>query len=126
LEVTSTQTPPQQPWPAWQQTPLQATTPAVQVRQSVPAVLQPLAQVVVAAVGHTPAPLQATAAVLMPLAHDCVPQLTVGYEHCVADEPPQVPAHVACVPLQGVRVPRGAPVTVRQVPAWVGSAQAWH
>jgi hypothetical protein len=44
----------------------------------------------------------------------------------VADEPLHCPAQVACVPAHAARVPRGAPVTVTQVPTLPGSWQAWH
>jgi hypothetical protein len=51
--------------------PAHAVVPAVQVKQSVPAALQPFGHVVVAGVGHWPFALQVTAAVLTPFTHDC-------------------------------------------------------
>ena len=40
--------------------------------------------------------------------------------------PLHVPAHVAWVPAQTGRLPRGVPVTVTHMPAIDGSLQDWH
>ena len=61
----------QQLCPEAQQTPLQGVVPAAHDRQSVPAWLHPLAQVVVAGVGHCPFALQTAAAVFRLPVHDC-------------------------------------------------------
>src|SRR4051794_39489754 len=63
LFVTSLQTPPQHALPVPQQTPRHGASPAWQVKQSVPAKLQPLAQAVVGAM-HCPLPLHVAASVL--------------------------------------------------------------
>jgi hypothetical protein len=60
----------QHPWPAAQHVPLQAVWPAPHVRQSVPAELQPLVQVVTVGVGHCPLLLQIAAAVVRPPEQD--------------------------------------------------------
>jgi hypothetical protein len=44
----------------------------------------------------------------------------------VALAPLQAPAHVACVPVQAGREPRGVPVTVVQVPTLPPSLHDWH
>jgi hypothetical protein len=66
----STQAPAQQPWPARQHVPLQAASPAPQVRQSVPVVLHPFRHVVITDVAHWPLPLHIVAADLMLFVHD--------------------------------------------------------
>lgn len=69
--VNVTQTLEQQLCPAAQQTPAQGVVPVAQDKQSVPAALHPLVQVVVAGVGHCPFALQSAAAVLTPPEQDC-------------------------------------------------------
>jgi hypothetical protein len=71
VEVSITHTFEQQLCPEAQQTPAQGVVPAAHERQSLPAELHPLAQVVVAGVGHCPFALQTAAAVFTVPVHDC-------------------------------------------------------
>src|SRR4051812_25257956 len=78
LLVMSLQTPPQHALPAPQQTPRQGASPGWHVKQSVPAKLQPFAQVVVGAM-HCALVLHVAASVLMLLVQDCAgPHELVG------------------------------------------------
>ena len=69
LVVRLTQLLLQQPWPALQQLPLQATCPDWQVRHAFPE--QPFAQVVTVGLGQFPLPSQTCALVCVPLVHTC-------------------------------------------------------
>lgn len=70
VDVNATHTFEQQLCPEPQQTPLHGVVPAAHDRQSVPAALHPLAQLVVAGVGHCPFALQTAAAVFTVPLHD--------------------------------------------------------
>lgn len=89
----------------------------------------PPLQFVLAAVVQAPLPLQTDAGMneKFPLhvagVHTVLPP---GYVQAAAFVPLQWPAQVACDPLQAGREPRGAPLTVMQVPTLFGSLHAWH
>lgn len=76
---------------------------------------------------QAPAPLQTVAVVAEAAEQVAVAQVIVppGKEHAVALLPPQLPAQGA-VPPHGVRLLRGVPVTVTQVPTLLDSAHPWH
>src|SRR5262249_11336452 len=85
-----------------------------------------LGQVDIAVALQAPAPLHTDALVSVPALHLAAVHTVwlSGYAQSDADVPSQNPAQVACVPLHAGRLPRGAPLTVRQVPTWLVSAQA--
>jgi hypothetical protein len=106
VEVNVTHTFEQQLCPEAQQTPAHAVVPAAHERQSVPAALHPLAQLVVAGVGHCPLVLQSAAGVFTFPVHDCAAP------------------HVVPLDLFVVTVHAELPVAHDVVPFW--QALGWH
>jgi hypothetical protein len=86
-----------------------------------------LAHGIVDGVVQEPAPLQTEELVPDPLAQLAALHWTEPPGK--AQEVPLLPSHIlwqGAVPPQALRLPRGAPETLRQVPALLGSLQDWH
>jgi hypothetical protein len=85
-------------------------------------------QLVVAAAGHEPAPLQPAAAVAVPLEQEALRHDVElpGYAHAVRSEPLQLPPHADPSLAHAGRPPDGAPLTGEQVPVDPARLHASH